>query len=112
MEERDREIEYYRATVTYQLAGWQETHRSVIDFAITAVKAALFINGGAAIALLAFLGHFRPAQFAGRRTNAIRFRDLCFHFRRVHCGGWCGFRLLHATPILETDWSSGPIRSV
>ena len=62
MEQRDQELEYYRATVANQLANWQETHRSVIEFAIFAVKAAMLVNGGAAIALLAFLGNFAQAN--------------------------------------------------
>ena len=78
MEQRDAEIEKYRATVARQVAHWQETYRSVIEFAIAAVKTAMLINGAAAIALLTFLRNIAPNGLPSDALTQFIFAIGCF----------------------------------
>lgn len=62
------EFERYKALLQYDVSALREEykqrnehhrtmHRSIVDFASGAIKIILLINGGAAIAILAFLGN-------------------------------------------------------
>ena len=51
-------------------AADKEAFRSVIAFALTTVNAAMLINGGAAIALLAFLGNLEPDRLVSTRPHS------------------------------------------
>ena len=56
--ERQGQIEHYRATVSSEL----ELFRSVINYGSITMKGLFLINGGAAAALLAFVGHLATSN--------------------------------------------------
>lgn len=58
-EQQEREMELYR---THLHSSNIEMFKSVIEFSKMAVQSAIWINGGAAIALLAFLGQLAKEQ--------------------------------------------------
>ncbi len=67
-------MEYYRAVVD----AHHQNFRSVIDYGLTAVKAAMLINGGAAIAILAFLGNLKPGAPLSIPPTSLAFPLLSF----------------------------------
>ena len=52
--------------------------RSVIELATISLKAVLLVNGGAAIALLAFLGNIASTQPRSSLVSILAFALLCF----------------------------------
>ncbi len=78
--ECERQLAHWQATNEGQLAHWKATieqslqtdmamFRGVVDFALIALRGIVLANGGAAVALLAFMGHILgrsdPATRAG-----------------------------------------------
>lgn len=53
----DAHYDHWRLTVQSKMQTQQSMFRGLIDFALAATRAIIFVNGGAAIAILAFLGH-------------------------------------------------------
>jgi hypothetical protein len=50
------DLTYYNAQVAFEVANYTESFKAVIQAGQTALKSAILINGGAAVALLAFIG--------------------------------------------------------
>ena len=64
-----------------------ELNRSAVEYGITAVKAAMLVNGGGAIALLAFLGTLTPEQLQAAAGTPYA-RALCFFAIGVSVGAF------------------------
>jgi hypothetical protein len=79
-EEYDRQaheanLAQFKAQNTTNLTGWVENFRSVISYGQLAIKSAMLENGGAAVAVLAFIGNLWskgfPQQQLGPLADAI-----------------------------------------
>ena len=85
-------------------AHWEwhitETFKGLVTLSIEALKALLLINGGAAVAILAYLGNLGSRTSIAHLPN-LKFALGCFAAGRLHrCGNVSG-RLSDATATLQ-----------
>lgn len=108
--ELTREIEQYNAVQATSLAEYHaetsiklETFRSVISCGQSALKSATLINGGAAVALLAFIGHVWGKDLSSLVLNGLSFSLLLFVFG-VLCSAIASGTTYLAQAFYDGDW--------
>jgi hypothetical protein len=106
-------MERYRAQLTAWVERYKLEHdrnmemfRSTIQAGQNALRTCLLINGGAAVALLAFLGHVASGEGAGASMPMVAVaRALAFYVAGVLIGGLAsGFTYL-AQFFFSDDWN-------
>ncbi len=74
--EHERNLTHYEVQQQHSLEMW----RSVITFALGSIKSAMLINGGGAVALLAFIGNIWVKGIADNAVASITFSIAFFSF--------------------------------
>ena len=75
-----KQVEHYKASSSQGLEHWKAArevdriaYRAIVDFAISAIKLLVLVNGGAVLATLTFLGNLvtRSSEFHSSAVNAV-----------------------------------------
>lgn len=109
--EHERNLAHYEAQQQHSL----EMFRSIMPFAHSALKSAILINGGAAVALLAFIGKIWGTTGAIHIANSITLSIAFFSFGVLasalasgtsyltqygYAVGWGKVKLLHGATVI------------
>jgi hypothetical protein len=85
-----------------QSAASVELFKSVIETAKVAIQSLIWINGGAAVALLAFIGHLATISNPSVKIGSFAFPLLCFVF-----GVWSAALFARFVSLAQKLYSEG-----
>lgn len=77
-EKRDLDLEFGRAAHVRHDGEWHAVFRSVLDFALEAIRTSALINGGAVIACFAFLGSVYNSDKVSAVVSGLMAPSLIF----------------------------------
>jgi hypothetical protein len=90
--------------------------RGLIDFALAALRGIILVNGGAAVAVLAFLGHIWSPDPDGGRAVAIAIKPALLCFVTGTCAGVTASALAYFSQVLfrehRANWPGAIMRGI
>jgi len=110
-----KDLEYYKAQLTAHYDQWRlsierETrgqlamHRSIIDFALAAIRGVTIVNGGAAVATLAFLGQVWARNESTAQSLVAAATPALFWFLAGVAAGPVTAFLAYVAQAFFTEW--------